>query len=310
MEKRQQIASAIAKKGSAEDITQYQTVYSGKIITVIEPTKYPDKVPTLAYCAYLSDYCVVIGEQLNAQLGEIIVTLDLLGKKDGCLITNLDLGGLIRGTALEKYDIFSSFDEAKEKILAAQRHEWMGLNGSPAAQNEVLSSVDHSFEVKGVGSIVLGFLHSGKISVHDKLSVHPSGKELEVRSIQMHDQDVKETNGGDRFGLAIKLLASKDVERGDFLTSKDSQVKVSKEPEVKVTMSKFTRDSLKQNEQIHVFQFLGDAPCRWQGDEIAGGKEGKGKLTLEKPFALHPDYPALIVRLDAKGLRVIGKAVL
>lgn len=302
MEKRQQIASALAKKGSAEDITQYQTVYSGKIITVIEPTRYPEKADVLAYAAFLSDYCIVVGEALTPFLGEIIVTLDLLGKEKGCIISNLDLGALIKGTALEKYDIFSSFDGAKEAIMASERQQ--------GSANGVFASVDHSFEVKGVGSILLGFLHEGRIVVHDKLKVHPSGKELEVRSIQMHDEDVKESNAGDRFGLAIKLLASKDVERGDFLTKGDGGILTGKEIEVKLQMSKFAREPLKPNEQVHAIHFLTDAPCRWQGDEIKGGGEGKGKLVFEKPFSIQPNYPMLIVRLDAKGLRIVGKAII
>ncbi|MFH1750112.1 MAG: EF-Tu/IF-2/RF-3 family GTPase [Candidatus Micrarchaeota archaeon] len=302
IEKRRQIASGLAKKGSEEDITQYQTVYSGKIITVIEPSKYPEKVLTLAYCAYLSDYCIIAGEELTPRLGEIIVTLDLLGKTRGCFITNLDLAALVKGTSLEKFEVFSSFDEAKGKILAAGREG--------AESTDIFASVDHSFEVKGVGSILLGFLHSGKILVHDKLVVHPSGKELEVRSIQMHDQDVKETSAGDRFGLAIKLLASKDVDRGDMLAGKETTIKNAKEHSVKATISKFAREPLRDNEQVHAIHFLEDAPCRWDGKDVSGGNEITGKLIFDKPFSIRPDFPVLIVRLDAKGLRVIGKAVI
>ncbi|MFH1443426.1 MAG: EF-Tu/IF-2/RF-3 family GTPase [Candidatus Micrarchaeota archaeon] len=300
IEKRRQIASGIAKKGSEEDITQYQTVYSGKIITVIEPSKYPEKVLTLAYCAYLSDYCIIVGEELTPRLGEIIITLDLLGKTQGCFVTNLDLTPLVKGTSLEKFAVFSSFDDAKEKILEASRAQ--------KETNDVFASVDHSFEVKGVGSILLGFLHSGKILIHDKLVVHPSGKELEVRSIQMHDQDVKETSAGDRFGLAIKLLTSKDVDRGDMLAGKETAIKNSKEHGIKISINKFVKEQVKDGEQLHAIHFLEDAPFRWNGPEISGGTESTGKLIFEKPFSIRPDYPVLIVRLDAKGLRVIGRA--
>ncbi|HLC47667.1 MAG TPA: EF-Tu/IF-2/RF-3 family GTPase [Candidatus Norongarragalinales archaeon] len=306
-EGRQQVASSLAKKGGAEDITQYQTVYSGKIITVIEPTRYPEKADVLAYAAFLSDYCIVIAESLTPALGEIIVTLDLLGKEKGCIITNIELDNLLKGTTLEKYDKFDSFEAAREKIMGAERGGPADLGGGPASAAEIFASVDHSFEVKGVGSIILGFLHSGKILVHDKLTVHPSGKELEVRSIQMHDQDVKEAGAGDRFGLAIRLLASKDVERGDLLT-KSMKINTGKEHQVNASLSKFAREPLRPNEQVHAVHFLEDAPCRWQGDELIGGNRGSGKLVFEKPFSIHPGFPVLIVRLDAKGLRIIGKA--
>jgi selenocysteine-specific translation elongation factor len=302
LEARSQIAAALAKKSTPEDITIYQTVFSGKILSVVEPTKYPERVASMIYCAYLSDYCIIDAQALSAPLGEIIVTLDLLGKKNGCIITNLDLKPLIKGTNLENYAIFSTFDEAKDQILAF----------SPEVESSAgsFASIDHSFEVKGVGSILLGFMHSGKISIHDKLKVYPSGKELEVRSIQMHDQDVKETNTGDRFGLAIKLLMSKDVERGDYVAGGGLEIKVSKDPDVKFSSSKFLKDPLKNGEQIHAFQFLADGPCKWNGADVTSGKTESGKLMFDKNYAINPKYPALIVRLDAKGLRVIGKASL
>ncbi|MFH0972232.1 MAG: EF-Tu/IF-2/RF-3 family GTPase [Candidatus Micrarchaeota archaeon] len=298
-EGRQHAANALAKKGSAEDISVYQTVYSGKIISVVEPTKYPEKVATLAYSAYLSDYCVVLADAMTPALGEIIVTLDLLGKKHGCIISSLDLKPMTKGTNLENYGQFESVDAAREKIYAFEPER--------DASAPVFGSIDHSFEVKGVGSILLGFLHSGKISVHDKLKVHPSGKELEVRSIQMHDEDVKETNAGDRFGLAIRLLTSKDVARGDIVTRIENNLRTGKELDVNIQLSKFAREPLKNGEQIHAFHFLEDSPCKWSGEEIAGGKDGKGKLIFDKPFSFKTEDPILVVRLDAKGLRVIGK---
>jgi selenocysteine-specific translation elongation factor len=300
IEKRQEIAGALAKKSTPEDITLYQTVYSGKIISVVEPTKYPEKIQSLAYSAFLSDYCIIVAETLTPKLGEIIVTLDLLGKKNGCIITNLDLLPMIAGSNLENYRIFSTFDEARESILAFDRQKDL--------ENTPFASIDHSFEVKGVGSILLGFMHTGKISIHDRLKVHPSGKEFEVRSIQMHDVDVKETNAGDRFGLSIKLLASKDIERGDLVTPMLNKIMTNKEMGIIVKTSKFLKEPLKNDEQIHAFHFLADSPCRWIGEELKAGKEAKGILKFDKPFSLNPQYPALIVRLDAKGLRVIGIA--
>lgn len=59
---------------------------------------------------------------------------------------------------------------------------------------------------------------------------------------------------------------------------------------------------------MHALHFLENAPCRWEGGEAAGGKSVNGKLVFEKPFCANPNFPILLCRLDAKGLRVIGKA--
>ncbi len=301
-ESRMKIAAALAKKGTVEDFSQYQTKYMGKIVTVLEPTSFPEKISPMVFCAYLSDYCILIADELNARLGEIIVALDLLGKEKGCIIASVEVENLIKNTVLEKYGIFNSFEEAKEKIL--------GFTSEREKGEGVFASVDHSFEVKGVGSILLGFLHSGTISQHDRLRVLPNGKELEVRSIQMHDEDVKSTNAGDRFGLAIKLLTSKDVERGDFLIKNGPEMATSKEIEVHLKMSKFSKESLKKSEQIHAIHFLADAPCKWVGEEVSSGGREKGKLIFDKSFSMHKGFPLILVRLNERGLRVIGKATL
>ncbi len=299
-QERKAIAEALAKKSTPEDITLYQTVYSGKIVTAIDPTRFPEKIDPIIFTAYLCDYCIIQASSLSPRLGEMIVTLDLLGKNQGCIISNLDLKPLVKGTSLENFECFGSFLEAREKILSFE------ANRDPS--KPVFGSIDHSFEVKGVGSILLGFLHAGKIQVHDRLRVHPSGKEMEIRSIQIHDEDVPKATAGDRFGLSIKLLASRDVGRGNIISGLQNNLLTENAPEFSVELSGFSKIPLKDGEQVHAFHFLEDAPCRWAGGEIAGGKTGRGKLIFDKPFSFNPLHPIILARLDSKGLRPIGRA--
>ena len=114
VEKRQEIAGALGKKGSADDITVYNTSFGGKLVTTVEPTLYPKKLEAMLFSAYLSDYCVVAADALAPELGEIIVSLDLLGKEKGCLLGMLDWDMLTKGTVLEKYERADSKKEAVE----------------------------------------------------------------------------------------------------------------------------------------------------------------------------------------------------
>ncbi|WP_291764508.1 translation elongation factor [Caldivirga sp. UBA161] len=71
--------------------------------------------------------------------------------------------------------------------------------------------VDRAFNVKGVGLVVLGFALT-QVSVHDKLMALPMGKEVEVRSIQVLDEDQDSVLPGTRVGLALRNARLEEIE--------------------------------------------------------------------------------------------------
>ena len=60
--------------------------------------------------------------------------------------------------------------------------------------------------MKGVGLVVLGFVLTGTVSVHDKLRLIPSEsvKMAEVKGIQVSDEDQESSGSGIRVGLSLK----------------------------------------------------------------------------------------------------------
>ena len=73
-------------------------------------------------------------------------------------------------------------------------------------KDHALVYIDRAFNVKGVGLVVLGFVLSGTISVHDKLRLLPSesGKLADVKGIQVSDEDQQTVGRGIRVGLSLK----------------------------------------------------------------------------------------------------------
>lgn len=63
--------------------------------------------------------------------------------------------------------------------------------------------IDRIFNVKGVGTVMLGFSGT-EIYVHDKLIALPSNIEIDVKSIQVLDEDQPSVGPGVRVGLAIR----------------------------------------------------------------------------------------------------------
>ncbi|BAB67577.1 translation elongation factor [Sulfurisphaera tokodaii] len=71
--------------------------------------------------------------------------------------------------------------------------------------------IDRTFNVKGVGVVVLGFALT-QVNVHDKLIALPMKKEVEVKSIQVLDEDQEGVLPGTRIGFALRNVKLEDIE--------------------------------------------------------------------------------------------------
>ncbi len=296
LEKRQALASALGKKGSADDITVYNTSFGGKLVTAVEPTLYPKKLEAMLFSAYLSDYCIVAADAPSQELGEIIVSLDLLGKEKGCLLGMLDWDMLAKGTVLEKYDRADSEKEAAEKALAFEPAKREGT---------AVAVIDHSFDVKGVGQVALGFVMAGTIKTHDSFRAWPSENSLEIRSIQMQDEDQPAAFSSDRFGMSFKGMKTDELDRGMVLAR---EAVAAKEFQAEFLASKFCKRPVEDGEALHFACGLQVVPGKIESAEpIAAGKEAKARIVLDRAIAISGKDAILACRLNEKGLRVVGK---
>ena len=299
---RENTCKALAKKGTVDEIAFYNSSFQGKLVTCVDPVQFPQKVHSLVFALNLSNYCVLTANSLTPAVGECIVAADFLAK-NGCIISENpeQFAPFVKNTALEQWKRFSSIDEARAEILAFE---------PKAAEGPAKGVVDHSFEVKGVGSVALGVMLRGTLKVHDKLTAFPSGKPVEVRSIQKQDRDVESADCWDRFGISMKGATSADVGKGDFLST--AQLKTVSQLDAEVEASKFLKEPIGKaegRETLHVCVGLQVVPCVVEGIVRPGAKT-KCRVSLHKPLAFDAGDIALFLRLDAKALRVAGKAVL
>jgi hypothetical protein len=70
-------------------------------------------------------------------------------------------------------------------------------------QDNGTTFIDRVFNVKGVGTVMLGFSGT-EIHVHDTLKALPSNTEIDVKSIQVLDEDQPSVGPGVRVGLAVR----------------------------------------------------------------------------------------------------------
>ena len=82
--------------------------------------------------------------------------------------------------------------------------------------------IDHAFTIAGVGTVLTGTIHRGKVKVKDTVEIKPIDKKGQVRSLRSFGEDKEEAIAGERVGVAVKDLKPDDAHRGYVAVSPGS----------------------------------------------------------------------------------------
>ncbi|MDO8339302.1 MAG: EF-Tu/IF-2/RF-3 family GTPase [Candidatus Burarchaeum sp.] len=300
-EARAAAAAMLGKKGSADDLAFYHTAVQGKIVSAIDPAAYPAKLSCMMQALNLADHALVLAEEVTPVLGECIVALNLMGLKAVFVGENELIGKLIENTGLKGSKVCASVGEARDYLMGLES----GV-GEEADAAEAVALIDHCFEVKGIGTVALGIVRQGVVRVHDKMRSVPLGKELEVRSIQMNDQDVKEAHAGDRLGIALKGVKAEEVGRGEVFCKSNEGAEPAKIFKCEVAAVKFAKAPLETG-AYHLSAGLQFEPCKLdcQG-AVKPGTSAQAKIGCERIIALEKKGRMVLCNLNAKGVRVLA----
>ena len=299
-------SGGLAKKGTSTDITLYNLKKDEDTVTLIEPTRYPERLAPLFYAASEARKAVVVVDELNSVLGESLVMLQCCNVDSGYFVlrnyvSKEKIEKIIKGTVLEKYEsIPDDTNFLREKLL----NEASQQKSKPATTGTV--PVDHAFNVKGVGVVILGVVAYGGVAKHDALNVFPGSKKAQIRSIQKHDEDFDAAVEGDRVGLAIKNVEVEDVDRGTVLTT-DPTMKISKVLKAQISLVKYWQTPIKAGMVLHIghwMQFLNS-----KVEEVTDGDDWRRPIltvTLEKEIVYRSGDIAVLMYLEGGKLRVAG----
>jgi len=75
--------------------------------------------------------------------------------------------------------------------------------------------VQDVYKIQGVGTVPAGRIETGIMKPGMVVSFAPSGLSTEVRSIEMHHENLEEAIPGDNVGFNIRGISAKEVHRGD-----------------------------------------------------------------------------------------------
>lgn len=286
------IVKDFGKKGTATDITIYDKKDADFVKTWTLPTGFPEKIPPLLQAINMGEYVVFYISKLDKFTGEQIVALDVLKKNKGLLTHSYEVDRekllmMIKGTVVEQYKLVELPDLRKE----------MDLLEPISQEGNTRIPIDHCFDVKGVGTVILGKVAQGKIKVYDKLKLLPKGDEVMIKSIQMHDDPVEGAISPARVGLAVKGIVSDDVQRGDQLCV--DEVHVSQGIALDYLQNKFFKDKLAENQT-----FLVNIGLQTRAAKIVS--LNPMKLSLNKPAVFVRNDICVILKPESQTIRIVG----
>src|SRR5262245_34389154 len=205
----------------------------GRRLSVIDVPGHERFVRTMVAGATGIDLFLLVidsGEGARPQTLEHRAILRLLGIEHGVVaLTKVD--------AVEPETVELAEEEAHElvpgaEVIRVSARTEEGLDDLRAALARTAASVEHeradaptrmyvdrSFSVAGFGTVVTGTLWSGSIGTGDQLRLEPRGRDVRVRSVQVHDEDVERAAAGQRVAVSLPGIERGDARRGDALVA-------------------------------------------------------------------------------------------
>jgi selenocysteine-specific elongation factor len=89
-------------------------------------------------------------------------------------------------------------DELRAELARAASHALPRTREGPARL-----FVDRVFTLRGIGTVATGTLWSGSVGAGDELRAEPSGLDVRVRSVEVHDRPVERADAGQRVAVAL-----------------------------------------------------------------------------------------------------------
>jgi len=301
-------AKVLGKKGTESDLTFTNLKRGIDTVTFIEPARYPERLSSLFHAVSLADRALVVVDGITPSFGECAVMLQCAGIAEGDLVLRNpliaeQLQPLLRGCVLSRYRTVEDHPIALREFLLSEAARRGTLPGSSAPGS---LPVDHVFPVKGIGTVVLGCVAAGSVHRHESLRLLPAGKEVQVRSIQKHDDSAEEASPRDRVGMALKGVEAGEIERGDVLTA-DPGILLSREFRTVASLVPWWPVPIREGMVVHLGHWMQFLPARVLSVETGPDwREAVLTLSMERPLVHPPGRSAVLTHLEGGKLRVAG----
>ena len=303
--------SSVAKKSEVDGVTVYHRKEGEKRISFLDDAGFPERIQGYASIASFSDLSVYLYPQswkLSPTDGELAVLLNSFKVPGSFAVETIDesllarLRGGFKGTVLDSYTMiakerWSTASSVFEPGFATPREDFR--------RDGTLIYVDRVFNVKGLGTVALGFILSGSVSVHDSLRPIPLPKDcgLEVKGIQINDVDMDSAGRGIRVGLALKGADVRELQKTHWLD--DSSFALAESLVFEFAKSPFYRQPVVERD-LHV-QLPGEMVPAFLDK---ANREGELTAKLASQVPTWKGMRLAVMDLNGRPLRVAGGGTL
>ncbi|MCC7234845.1 MAG: selenocysteine-specific translation elongation factor [Bryobacterales bacterium] len=169
--------------------------------------------------------------------------------------------------------------------------------------------IDRSFTMKGFGTVVTGTMVSGRLATGQEVEVHPSGRRLRVRGLQVHGQPAREAAAGQRAAVNLANVEAPELARGMTLCEPGVLRPVQRlDAEIELLPSS---PPLKHGASVHFHAWTSETGARvklLEANQLVPGGKAWARLLLEQPVLLLPG-DRFILRAFAPAVTIAGGCV-
>lgn len=312
----EELARTLAKSNDVRDIESY--VYKENregetcVLSLLRPLRHPERLRPLLSVLNVAEVGVVEINNVDAALGEILVSFGAAGVERGMAIINPSEGNwvdseqvnmILSQAGLETWKLYESVPESHD--IREELYQHMDVIGSKINSTKMVLPVDQHFNVKGVGLVAIGYVQSGTVSKHDEVLILPANETGVVRSLQVMDDDVDSAVTGDRVGVALRNLREEALHRGCMIIHPESQSLIRHDnSKIRMKNAPFQKRQLANEDVIHAavdLQFVVGRIKQVDGEIIS--------VEWESPLWIRAEGSPeiLITQLDAMPMRIIGR---
>jgi elongation factor 1-alpha len=86
---------------------------------------------------------------------------------------------------------------------------------SPPTDAPLRLPIQDVYTISGIGTVPVGRVETGMLRTGDNVSFQPSDVSGEVKTVEMHHEEVDEAGPGDNVGFNVRGIGKNDIRRGD-----------------------------------------------------------------------------------------------
>jgi len=253
----------------------------------------------------IAEYAILNATKIDKYLGEQIIALDAVRFTSGFIlhpyeVDEVKLKTLIRTTTISDFKFLDNIHQLKQE---------MSTLTSKSLEGPCIIPIDHAFNVKGIGTVILGVIRQGTVKTYDQLKILPSGKNILVKSIQMHDDPVNESKSPARVGLAIKGVNADEISRGDVLCShSSSNLRVTTDADA--IPAEFIKSPYYKGDLIDNQTYLLSIGMQIKPVKIKHTNSDTIQIIPDKSCVFFSGQYYALLKPDNLGTRIIGKGVI